>query len=83
MSTVTEDVFAKALELPQADRADLARRLLSLEPEESGRDPGLEAAWAAEIGRRIRKYESGEAELIPAEEMFEELFESLRRERAS
>jgi len=31
---------------------------------------GVEAAWEAEIKRRVEAYERGEANLIPAEEVF-------------
>jgi putative addiction module component (TIGR02574 family) len=33
-------------------------------------DPNVEEAWAQEIERRVRQVEKGEAELIPAEEVF-------------
>ena len=33
-------------------------------------DPAIEAAWKAEIQRRIEEIETGNVQLIPAEEVF-------------
>ena len=45
----------EALELPEKERADLAGRLiLSLHPHA---EPGVEAAWAKEIDRRLDGFE--------------------------
>ena len=41
-------------------------------PEEP--DPGVEAAWAEEVERRIREVDSGEVKLIPWEQVRAELF---------
>ena len=60
-----------ALILPPDQRLALARRLLDsveLEPE-----PGAEAAWEAEIARRIARHGSGESKSIPAGEVFARL----------
>lgn len=68
----TLDIIARdALILPQDQRLALARQLLesvNLEPE-----PGAEAAWEAEIARRIARFKSGEAKPIPAGEVFARL----------
>jgi hypothetical protein len=51
------DIAAAALELPPAERAQLAQRpLASLE-----RDPDMEAAWDEEIGRRLAEFDEGAA----------------------
>ena len=65
------------------DYAELERSARLLSPEERARlaeamteslrdatPSDVEAAWEAEIKRRIEAYERGEATLIPAEEVF-------------
>jgi len=68
----TLDVVAKdALVLPVDQRLALARQLLDsvdLEP-----SPGAEAAWEAEIARRIARFRAGESKPIPAGEVFARL----------
>jgi putative addiction module component (TIGR02574 family) len=59
-------VEAAALELSPEERAQLAQRLLSSLP----RDLELEAAWDAEIRRRVAELESGALNTTPAEEVF-------------
>jgi len=67
LDSVTKD----ALVLPADQRLALARQLLEsvdLEPE-----PGAEAAWEAEIVRRIARFKAGDSEPIPAGEVFARL----------
>jgi putative addiction module component (TIGR02574 family) len=65
------------------DYAELERNARMLAPEERARlaeamteslrdamPADVQAAWEAEIKRRIEAYEHGEATLIPAEEVF-------------
>ena len=60
-----------ALILPPDQRVALAYRLLvSVEP---GPEPGAEAAWDAEITQRIVCFDSGEAQPVPAAEVFDRL----------
>ena len=60
-----------ALVLPPEERVALAYRLLvSVEPSP---EPGAEEAWAAEIATRIARFDSGEAQPIPAREVFDRL----------
>lgn len=60
-----------ALVLPPEERVALAYRLLvSVEPSP---EPGAEEAWAAEIATRIGRFDSGEAQPIPAKEVFDRL----------
>lgn len=63
------DVEADAMKLPIEERAELADRLwASLEPQAD-----VDAAWAVEIGRRVRQLETGEVETIPHETVMTEL----------
>ena len=71
MSATLETLSQDALVLPPDQRLTLARRLLDsvdLEPE-----PGAEAAWQAEIARRIERFDAGESQPIPAGEVFARL----------
>lgn len=71
MPATFEALSNEALVLPPDQRLTLARRLLDsvdLEPE-----PGAEAAWRAEIARRIARLDAGQAQTIPAGEVFARL----------
>ena len=62
MSSEPQQLLDVALSMPAAVRANLAASLLrSLDPPN---DPGADAAWAAEIERRIRSIDDGTAELV-------------------
>lgn len=66
-----KEVTQIAMNLPSEDRARLAQELLA-----SLQDPAevdVQAAWDAEIRRRLSEIESGTAELAPAEEVFAEI----------
>ena len=64
MSETVRTVIESALELPENDRAKLARAvLLSLE---DGIDDNVEEAWDAEIARRVAKVNDGTAVGRPA-----------------
>ena len=70
-----KDIFRDASDLPERDRATLAGLLIeSLEGEP---DPGVEAAWAAEIERRVAELESGAVKTIPWEEVRQRLLDRL------
>lgn len=57
------EIFRDAAELSEQDRATLAGLLIeSLEGEP---DPDVEAAWAAEIERRIAELDAGNVKTIP------------------
>ncbi len=75
MDTATENLFEQALALPPVDRRDLAARLIdslgidSLEDDDPTDTPEeIEAAWAAEIRRRIADVDSGKTQTISLEE---------------
>lgn len=78
MSLTIEQIKEEAMKLPPEARADLADWLwVSVESRES-----VQAAWDAEIARRIEEIESGKVELIPAEEVLARIDEKLRKARA-
>jgi putative addiction module component (TIGR02574 family) len=59
MTRATQDVLAEALELPPEERARIAAELLeSLDYAQED----VEAAWAAEIQRRVAQAQAGELE---------------------
>ncbi len=67
MPKATQSVLAEALRLDVGARAELAAELLkSLD---GPADPDAEAAWAAEIGRRVEAIEAGTVELEPWEDV--------------
>jgi putative addiction module component (TIGR02574 family) len=60
-----------AIELPPDQRFALAQRILaSVEPEEILE---TDEVWALEIRERMRRYDAGETQGIPAQEVFAEL----------
>jgi putative addiction module component (TIGR02574 family) len=70
-----KDVFRDATELSERDRATLAGLLIeSLEGEP---DPEVEAAWAAEIERRVAELDAGTVKTIPWEEVRRRLLDRL------
>jgi putative addiction module component (TIGR02574 family) len=67
MTKAAEDLLHDAMALPLAERAELAAELLASldgEPEEA-----VEAAWAAEIDRRVDRIRRGEATGRPWEDV--------------
>jgi len=66
MSTRADSILGTALALPPDERARIAAELIaSLDESE---DADVEAAWAAEIEKRIAEVESGEAETVSWDE---------------
>ena len=71
MPSTLDAVAHDALILPPDQRLALARQLLdSVDPEP---DPRADAAWEAEIVRRIARFKAGESKPIPAGEVFARL----------
>ncbi len=71
MSSTLDTVLQDALTLNDRERAKLAARLLdSLDPE---RDDAVDAAWDAEIARRVAALDAGTAKLVPWSQVREEL----------
>ena len=86
MTRSASAVFSEALALPEKKRAELAERLLrSLDgPEPSGAEQAeIDAAWDREIERRMRRMEEGKTQLIPAEEVFAEAEQVVRKVRVA
>ncbi len=65
MTKSTEAVLAEALRLDPDSRAELAAELLA--SLDGPADPDAEAAWAAEIERRVAAIEAGTVKLEPWE----------------
>lgn len=63
MSKATRSVFADALRLEPDRRAELAAELLA--SRDGPQDPDAEAAWDAEIERRVAAIEAGTIRLEP------------------
>ena len=73
MRATLDEISEDALVLPADQRMTLAYRLLaSVEPEV---DLNADAAWEAEIARRIQRFEAGESSPVPASEVFARLRE--------
>jgi putative addiction module component (TIGR02574 family) len=71
------EIFREAAELPEQDRAALAGLLIeSLEGEA---DPNVEAAWAAEVQRRVAELDAGTVTTIPWEEVRQRLLDRLNK----
>ena len=68
MSQTYAELEREARSLSPEERAQLVDALLESLREE--RIAEVEAAWAAEIERRVAAYKRGEAKLVPAEEVF-------------
>ena len=69
MSALLDELSKRAKQLAEDERAQLAQELLESVEQEA--DPEVQAVWEAEIASRIAKYERGEANLIPAADVFE------------
>lgn len=79
MSRTFIDVWKEAAELTEQDRATLAGLLIeSLEGEP---DADLEAAWAAEIERRVAELEAGTVTTVPWEQVRQRLLDRLNDRR--
>lgn len=63
MSRETEKLLLEALHLPPEARAALAGHLIESLDEEV--DEGVEAAWSAEIRRRMEELETGKVTTVP------------------
>jgi putative addiction module component (TIGR02574 family) len=67
MTNTVRELYEKASRLSESDRAELAGLLL--ETLQQPADPGVEEAWAQEIGRRLAEYRAGRVRTIPWQEL--------------
>jgi len=77
MPAAIEKVLDEALSLPAEARIDLVEKLLeslNLPTREE-----VDCLWAEEAERRVSQIDKGEAELIPAEEVFARIREKYRK----
>ena len=77
MSTLVEELSARAKTLSAADRTRLVEELL--DSLQGGSDAEAESAWDREIERRVAEIESGTAKLVSAEEVHAEARRLIRR----
>jgi putative addiction module component (TIGR02574 family) len=78
MSSVTS-VRTAAMQLDRQERADLARQLIaSLDDEVDAADDDVDAAWLAEVERRVLIAEGGTAKFEPWEVVEERIAARLR-----
>lgn len=73
---ISHRLVTELLELPDDERGSLAALLLrSLEPNDGAELTGeaWDAAWAAELDRRMREVQDGRVELIDGDEVAAEM----------
>ncbi len=75
MATSASELFKQAMELEDEERASLVGLLLeSLDTEV---EDGVEAAWLVEAERRMAALDSGDAKLVPWEDVRNRLLQGL------
>ena len=79
MSAAAREIIEAALKLEPIEREHIANELL--ESIDQSADAELSPAWEAEIQRRLRKIESGNATFVSADEVFARAEAILRGER--
>ncbi len=63
MTALRDEIFKKALQLDESERAELAGMLI--DSIDGDVEEGAEAAWIIEIERRIAELDAGAVETIP------------------
>ncbi len=76
MTDLVSELTARAKALPPEERARLAAELLATLDRS---DDTVEAAWDAELRRRIGEVENGAVQLVSADEAFAQVRNALRR----
>jgi putative addiction module component (TIGR02574 family) len=71
MSALRDKLFQEALQLDEAERAALAGMLI--DSIDNDVEEGVEAAWIAEIERRVAELDAGTVETIPWEVVRDDL----------
>jgi putative addiction module component (TIGR02574 family) len=79
MTAAAKEIIEAALKLDQTDRERIANELL--ESLDNSGEAELGPAWEAEIQRRLRKIEAGEASFVSGDEVFARAESILRGER--
>jgi putative addiction module component (TIGR02574 family) len=74
MTRSARELFEEAMRLDAQERATLMRLLI--EALDTEVDEGVDAAWRAEIERRMAELDAGSVETIPWEEVRVRLFRS-------
>jgi putative addiction module component (TIGR02574 family) len=81
MERHAEVLLKDALALPQAERSEIAGRLLeSLEPPP---ETSVEEAWREEVAARVAALDAAEVETVPWEEVRDHLLEKLGERRGT
>ena len=78
MTKSAEAVLADALSLTEEERAEIAAQLLA--SLDGPPDPKAEAAWRAEIRRRVASYDAGTMETQPWETALQRIRSELRKQ---
>jgi putative addiction module component (TIGR02574 family) len=74
MASTPKELYQRAMNLTDQDRAELVGMLLeTLDIEE---EPGVEAAWLKEIDRRVAELDAGAVESVPWSEVRARVFSS-------
>ena len=71
MTQNAERVKQEVLQLPEADRAELA--LFLIDSLDASEDQDAEAAWDAELSRRVERIEQGKSRLRSAHQVLAEI----------
>ncbi len=77
MSELLAELSQRAQALPPFEREQLLETLLASLAESA--DPAIDAAWDAEIRRRVDEVRRGVATLVPAAEVFSEVRRTIGR----
>ena len=67
MTDAIRELYEQASQLSESERAELAGLLL--ETLHQPADPGVEAAWAGEVERRLEDYRAGRVQAISWQEL--------------
>jgi putative addiction module component (TIGR02574 family) len=74
-----EAVIEQAMKLSVEERAELVERLQANLEDEAPADPNWQAAWTAELDRRIADIREGRVKLVDAADVFSEARAIARR----
>jgi putative addiction module component (TIGR02574 family) len=80
MTPQVSEVLEKALALSTQERGLLIDQLIE-SLDEGPADEGVEAAWGAEIKRRVDEVRSGKVKMIPGEQVLRELAQEFPDEK--